>query len=236
VAGRQISAVLLLLGGLLAAAPAAVGQGTLPGESSHDVPSASHDYSSIVYAVTPHVPGVTVRVQGFADRLLLSNRTEQTVTIYGYQGEPYARVLPDGTAEENTRSPATYINTTFYGDVTVPASANAQAPPRWVPVGRTGTFEWLDHRIHWASPLLPPEVKDRARRTFVFGWSVPISIGSRGGAIVGALYWNAQGSPAPLAAIVLVVAIGIGGALLILLMRRRRARVYAAGATGGEAW
>ena len=42
----------------------------------------------------------------FADRILLRNHTGKTVTIYGYEGEPYARVLANGTAEQNVRSPA----------------------------------------------------------------------------------------------------------------------------------
>ena len=102
------------------------------------------------------MPGLSVQVLEFADRLMLTNHTGKTVTIYGYQGEPYARVLANGTAEQNERSPATYLNTTFYGNVTVPASASPSAPPQWTVVDRTGQFEWHDHRIHWKSPLLPP--------------------------------------------------------------------------------
>ena len=113
----------------------------------------------------------------FADRLLLRNHTGKTVTVYGYSGEPYARVLPDGAAEQNARSPAVYLNTNFYAKVTVPPSASATATPRWQAVDRTGQFEWHDHRIHWMSPVTPPQVKDTGKRTKIFDWTVPIKVG-----------------------------------------------------------
>ena len=117
------------------------------------------------------MPGLSVEVLEFADRLLLRNHTGKTVTVYGYSGEPYARVLPDGAAEQNMRSPAVYLNTNFYANVTVPPSASATAPPQWEAVDRTGQFEWHDHRIHWMSPVTPPEVKDTSKRTKIFGWT-----------------------------------------------------------------
>ena len=75
------------------------------------------------------MPGLKLEVLEFADRLVLTNHTGKTVTIYGYQGEPYARVLADGAVEENVHSPAYYLNQNFYGDVNVPASPR-RAPPR----------------------------------------------------------------------------------------------------------
>ena len=89
---------------------------------------SNYNYRSNITRVTPNVPGLSLQVLEFADRLLLTNHTGKTVTIYGYQGEPYARVLANGTAEQNTRSPATYLNTSFYGNVTVPASRQSERP------------------------------------------------------------------------------------------------------------
>jgi hypothetical protein len=241
--------IIAALAGLLCCAPVVSAQSalpSLPSQNPNNDQGANYQYSSIITAVTPHVPGLTVRVQEFADRLLLSNHTGATVTIYGYQGEPYARVQADGTTEQNALSPATYLNSSFFGKVTVPAVANPQAPPRWVLVDRTGMFEWHDHRIHWSSPLLPPEVKDKGKRTFIFAWSVPISIGTRRGAIMGVLYWNPENSSAPVAIIVLGVLITLGGLLFVLFVRRRRSAeapaAGGAGAAGGgrgsgpEAW
>lgn len=64
----------------------------------------------------------------FADRILLRNDTGKTVTVYGYSGEPYARVQPDGTTEQNVHSRAVYLNTNFYANVTVPPTANPSFP------------------------------------------------------------------------------------------------------------
>jgi hypothetical protein len=196
---------------------------------------SNYHYRSNITGVAPSVPGLSLEVLEFADRLLLTNHTGRTVTIYGYQGEPYARVLADGTAEQNTRSPATYLNTSFYGNVTVPASASPSAPPHWVVVDRTGQFEWHDHRIHWMSPLTPPQVKDKGKRTLIFDWQVPIRVGAQMGAVNGQLFWTPESSRASTAVIVLGVAIALLGVLFVLFVRRRRARAGAGpgGAPGG---
>jgi hypothetical protein len=200
---------------------------------------SNYDYRTYITSVTPKIKGLSLEVLEFADRLLLRNNTGRTVTIYGYSGEPYARVQPDGAAEENMRSPAVYLNTNFYADVSVPASANANDPPKWVVVDRTGQFEWHDHRIHYMSPVTPPEVRDESKRTFVFDWSVPIAVGTQKGAIDGALYWVPESSKASTAAIavfVVLIALALG---FVVFVRRRRVRSTDGGSTssaGGEAW
>jgi hypothetical protein len=195
-----------------------------------DDQGSSFHYRSNITSIDPRPPGLKVEVLEFADRLLLVNHTGREVTVYGYAGEPYARVLANGTAEQNANAPATYLNRDFYGDVNPPPSATPSARPRWEVVDRTGQFEWHDHRIHYMSPAVPPQVKDRGRRTLVFDWRVPIRVGARRGAIDGALYWTPESSRVSTAAIALGVAIALAGLGLVLLVRRRR-RVPA-----GEAW
>ncbi len=190
---------------------------------------SSYEYRSNITAITPRVPGLSIEVLEFADRLLLRNHTGKTVTIYGYEGEPYARVLANGTAEQNVHAPATYLNTNFYGDVTVPPIASAGATPKWEVVDRTGEFEWHDHRIHYMSPVVPPQVKDRSKRTLVFNWTVPLTVGASKVAVDGQLFWTPENSKAPLAVIILGVAIVIGGLAFVVFVRRRRARLAAAG-------
>jgi len=205
---------------------------------------SSYEYRSEITSVEPRVPGLGVQVLEFADRLLLSNHTGKTVTIYGYEGEPYARVLANGTAEQNEHAPATYLNTNFYADVTVPSTAAAGDPPDWVVIDRTGQFEWHDHRIHWMSPVPPEAVKNRSKRTLIFDWRVPIEVGTRRGAIAGQLFWTPENSKASSAVIVLGVAIALLGLLFVLYVRRRRSRSDAgppAGPAAGsgpgrEAW
>jgi hypothetical protein len=218
----------------LFAGASALAAGTHTSESGNPIndQGSSYEYRSNITAVTPSVPGLSFQVLEFADRILMTNHTGKTVTIYGYEGEPYARVLANGTVEQNVRSPATYLNTNFYAQVTVPPIASAGAPPQWQVIDRTGQFEWHDHRIHWMSPIPPEKVKNTSKRTLIFDWQVPIAVGSTKGAIAGQLFWTPESSKASLAVIILGVVIVLAGLAFVLLVRRRRAR--AAIATGGS--
>ena len=208
--------------------------GTTASESGNPIndQGSSYEYRSNITAVTPSVPGLSFQVLEFADRILVTNHTGKTVTIYGYEGEPYARVLANGTVEQNVRSPATYLNTSFYAQVAVPSSASASATPQWKVIDHTGQFEWHDHRIHWMSPVPPAKVKDKSRRTLIFDWRVPIAVGPTKGAIAGQLYWTPESSKAPLAVLVLGVAIVLAGLTFVLFVRRRRAGALLAGGEG----
>jgi hypothetical protein len=221
----------LLAAAALLAAPAGAEEVSSPVNDQ----GSSYHYRSLITSVTPAVTGLSVQVLQFADRLQLINHTGKTVTIFGYSGEPYVRVLADGTVERNVRSPATYLNQSFYGDINVPPQADASAPPQWQLVERTGQFEWHDHRIHFTSPAIPPEVKDQSRRTLIFDWKVPIEVGTAKGAIAGQLFWEPENSSTPLAAIIVGVVIVLGGLLLVLYVRRRRARTPLPGGGGGPA-
>ena len=242
-----LSGAALMALAVLAGAPSALAAGTsTEGGSPINDQGSNYNYRSNITAITPNVPGLKLEVLEFADRLLLTNHTGKTVTIYGYQGEPYARILANGTAEQNVRSPATYLNTSFYGDVTVPASANPSAPPKWEVVDRTGQFEWHDHRIHWMSPTVPPEVKNKSKRTLIFNWQVPIQVGTEKGTVNGNLFWTPENSKASTAVIVIGVLIAVAGVLFVLFVRRRRSRTRGGGESpiepgeparsGGEAW
>jgi hypothetical protein len=241
--------VLLIVAALVPAAAAqAMGAAYVPKVSDRETGNpindqgSSYQYRSNITRIEPSIPGLSVEVLEFADRLLLRNHTGKTVTIYGYEGEPYARVLANGTAEQNVRAPATYLNTNFFGNVTVPPSARASDPPQWEAVDRTGEFEWHDHRIHWMLPSVPAAVTDKSRRTFIFAWKVPIAVGATRASIDGQLFWTPENSKAPLAVIILGVAIALGGLAFALFVRRRRARAALAGAgqglgaSAGEAW
>jgi hypothetical protein len=193
-------------------------------------------YRSYVTGIEPKVAGLELQVLEFADRLLLRNHTGRTVTIFGYSHEPYARVLGNGTVEVNTHSPAFYLNQSFYGAVTVPASASSTAPPQWSVVDRTGQFEWHDHRIHYMSPAVPAQVTDKSELTKIFNWQVPIEVGTQTGVVNGQLFWTPeQGSKTPVAAIVALVAIVLLALLLVVGVRRRRSEPPGAGTGDGSA-
>lgn len=223
---RSIAAVLgLLLLGAPVAAQAESKAPTSTKESGSPIndQGSNYNYRSNITQITPDLPGLHLEVLEFADRLLLRNQTGKTVTVYGYQNEPYARVLADGAVEVNEHSPAFYLNENFYGDVNVPSSASPTAKPDWVLVDRTGQFEWHDHRIHYMSPALPAQVKDKSKRTKIFNWQVPIAVGSKPAAVDGQLFWvPEQGTKTPVAAIVALVLIVLAGLALVFVVRRRR--------------
>jgi hypothetical protein len=196
---------------------------TLESGSPINDQGSNYNYRSYVTHVAPSTPGVSLQVLEFADRLILTNHSGKTVTVLGYQGEPYGRVLADGTVQVNTNSPAYFLNQNFYADVNVPAYATATATPHWTVVDRTGRLEWHDHRIHWMSPVPPPQVKDKSKRTKIFNWQVPIQVGAQKATVNGELFWIPAGvNSAPTAAIVALVALVVLGLLLVLFVRRRR--------------
>ena len=83
------------------------------------------NYRSVIDGVIPNTPGVKLQVLNFDDRLQLDNRSGKTVTVQGYQHEPYARLLADGTVEVNRNSPAYYLNNDRTSTGKVPAERQA---------------------------------------------------------------------------------------------------------------
>jgi hypothetical protein len=193
-------------------------------ENPINTEGSKYDYRSTVTAVTPAQPGLQVTVIQYADRLLVTNHTGKTVTVYGYQREPYARVLANGTAELNTSSRAYYLNQNFFGRVSVPPSASPSAPPHWTVVGSGAQLEWHDHRIHWMLPGIPPQVTDASKRTKIFDWTVPIRVGAQPAAIRGELVWVPQEDWSPLILVGALAAASAAVALALTIRRRRQAR------------
>jgi MYXO-CTERM domain-containing protein len=192
------------------------------------------NYRSIVDAVTPDAPGLKLQVLNYDDRFELTNRTGQTVTVQGYNGEPYARVLANGTVELNQRSPAYYLNNDRNADVKVPARADPKAPPEWKVADRSASVQWHDHRMHWMCQGLPPQVKDKSKRTKVYDYSIPIEIGSTPGAIKGTLFWQPESGGAPVGMFVGLGVLAVLAIGAVAVVRRRREREPSKGAA--EAW
>ena len=148
---------------LIAAAAAALLLAGAPLAAAH---RGNPNMRSEVTAITPETGGITVSVLNGDDRLALHNTSGKDVVIEGYRGEPYARVLGDGSVEVNTNSEAYYLNDDRYGDVKVPAGLGEE--PKWKRLSRAGRFEWHDHRMHWMSQSKPPQVQDEGKRTHIF--------------------------------------------------------------------
>lgn len=169
---------------LIGAAAAALMLAGAPLAPAH---SGNPNMRSKVTAVTPATKGVTVTVLNYDDRLELENTSGEPVVVEDYRGKPYARVLGDGTVQVNTNSEAYYLNDDRFAQAEVPDGLGSQ--PKWKLVSRTGRFEWHDHRMHWMSQGTPPQVADKAKRTHIFDWKVPVTIGGARGAIAGTLDW-----------------------------------------------
>ena len=181
------------------------------------------NYRSVINEVTPRMPGVSFQVLNYDSYMQLLDQDGREVVIYGYEGEPYARILKDGTVQVNERSPALYLDENRFAEVKVPPIADAEAPPKWKTFDHSGSFIWHDHRMHYMSPDLPPAVKDQSKKTKVFNYQIPISVEGKKGDINGTLYWvgpaNTSKTPFIIAGIAIVL---IGGALVIWVRRRRR--------------
>jgi hypothetical protein len=105
-----------------AVALAAFGLCVLPGVAAAH--QGNPNYRSVLRAVTPAVPGLQVQVLGSDNQMQLVNRSGRPVTIFGYQDEPYARVLGDGTVQVNLRSPAYYLDQDVAGTTPVSPAQN----------------------------------------------------------------------------------------------------------------
>jgi hypothetical protein len=190
------------------------------------VPALAHegnpDFRSEIDSVRPDVPGVGFEVIGYDADMEMVVRQGHEVTIYGYEGEPYARVLGDGTVQKNQRSPATFLNTDRFGETTVPKSADAQAPPLWKTVDDSGTLRWHDHRMHYMATDTPPQVKDESKRTKVFDYEIPLRIDGQEGALEGTLFWVGPTDTSKTPFILAAVAIVLLGGAAVLIARRRR--------------
>jgi hypothetical protein len=206
------------MGAALALAVAALAA-TAPAATAH---AGNPNYRSVLRPGSPGVPGVRVQVLGYDNEFGLIDSGHKQVTIFGYDGEPYARLLPDGTVQVNRLSPALYLNEDRFATTKVPAFANSKAPPSWKFLDKTGRFDWHDHRMHWMAQTLPPQVKDKHRKTKVFDYQIPIQVGSQRTALRGTLFWAGQPAGFPIAALISLVLLAGLGIVTATVVRRRR--------------
>ncbi|SFO60425.1 hypothetical protein SAMN05660359_04641 [Geodermatophilus obscurus] len=184
----RVSAVLLAVAALLL-----LGAG--PAAAHTDRGVAASNYAGQVLGMSALMPGVDLQVAEFGDSLELRNRSTEIVTVYGYSDEEYLRIGPDGVWR-NANSPATYINLRVDGNTTLPAHADPAAVPDWQQVSTRPEYSWHDHRTHWMSPSLPPQVAadpDRPHR--VFAWQVPLSYDGTPVVVDGELTWSPPPNP-----------------------------------------
>jgi hypothetical protein len=191
-------------------------------------------YESLVEGVSPKLSGFSVTVLNGDDRLEVVNHSSKTITIDGYNREPYLRMEPGGTVSVNLKSPAYYLNVDPTDTAPVPAIADAKAAPQWKVVEHDGRYQFHDHRIHWMATSTPQQVTDKSKRTKVTDWRVPLHAAGSNGAISGTLFWRGSAGGPPVGAFIGLVLIVLLGAASVVVVRRRRAAGTGDG-DGGDA-
>ena len=149
---------------------------------------------------------VTWSVRALDSYLEVSNRSGDELVVFGYDGEPYLRIGPDGVLE-NRNSAAVYLNNDRFAETPVPAGVGADAEPEWVEVANAPVYRWHDHRIHWMAQTEPPQVKtDPTAVQVIQDWTVPFTLGGEPFAVQGQLRWIPPPSPWPWLAAALIIA------------------------------
>jgi hypothetical protein len=200
------------------------------------------NFRSVFNGLSTPLPGVEVQVIGYDSLYELRSTAKQPVTIYGYDGEPYSRILPDGTVQQNTNSSAVYLNNDEFGTAPVPAHAHKGAPVVWKTVDKTASITWHDHRMHYIGTGKPPKVTDTHKKTKIFDYKIPIAEGATRSDITGTLFWvGPAGGGFPVGAGIAFAIILLGSAVLVVTVRRRRAApaepvVSTTGGGRNEAW
>lgn len=190
-------------------------------------PAAAHtvggveatNYRSEITAITPTVPGVTIRLRDLGGRVELTNRTDEDIIVQGYENEPYLRVGPSGVFE-NRRSPSLFQNRITSGStelVELPPEADPAAPPEWRRRNGGQTVSWRDHRVRWTEAD-PPAVRANpsVAQTVVSRWSLGFLRGQSTESIVvtGRIAWIPGPAVWPwlVATVVLFAAVLVAGA------------------------
>jgi len=210
------------------------------GASAHGDGAASQLFLSEITSIAPAIPGVTGVVLSRDDQIELDNAQGATFTVLGYEGEPYLRFSKDGISV-NLHSPARYLNSDRFAQVSLPADANAKLAPKWDVLTLGKRWSWHDHRIHWMSTILPPAAKaDPQRSHLVFDWTIPVQVagavagtGAGTSTIAGKLTYVPPQGGSDIGLIVgIALPVGVvllaGAASVLLVLRRRRGSTPAA--------
>ena len=109
------------------------------------VPALGHegnpDFRSEINSVRPNVPGVSFEVLNYDADIELVAEDGHEVLIYGYEDEPYARVLARrDRAEEPALAGHLPERRSLRRSARCPEIADPKAPPDWKTVDKSGTF------------------------------------------------------------------------------------------------
>lgn len=180
------------------------------------------NYRSVIDRIEPAQPDLELEVIDYDADLRLTAPAATRIEIPGYEGEPYARIIADGTVQVNVRSPSAYLNADRYGDTPIPDEADPEAEPTWETIRSDGTFQWHDHRSHWMSPEPPEHVQGVTERTEIFDYEIPILVDGEPTTIHGTLYWVGPEQGGALPFLLAGAAILLAAGVLTAIVRRRR--------------
>jgi hypothetical protein len=170
------------------------------------------DFSSTVTSIEPHPDGLDVHTSGGDAFLTIEVDEGHEVIVEGYSGEPYLRIDPDGTVEENQNSPATFINVSRYGtnelvpdDLPVDPDELLALEPDWKQVCTGGEYSWHDHRTHFMGV---GEVPAERGEDFPSPWEVPLTFDGEDVLVTGTITFHQDVSPIPWFVLALAALIG----------------------------
>lgn len=154
--------------------------------------SASHDFESIPSGIEPPALGTGIEIEmvDYDSRVRLRNNSGKEVIVEGYDGEPYARLDPDGGVYLNSRSPAFYLNQDRNARTEVDPSADPSAPPEWERQADNGELTWYDKRTHTLKTGMPSDVKNPAEPAVIRKYGIPLRIGGQPAELKGTLFWS----------------------------------------------
>jgi len=220
---------------LLGVAVAAVGALAVPAGVAFADPPGPTDYRSSVVSIEPSTAAIAVDIVGGDSLVRLRAEPGTEVSILGYYGEPYVRILADGSVQQNRQSPSVAQNETRYGQGSVPAGTASEIAarlPEWEAIGRSGEFLWHDHRAHWMSPEAPPGARPG---DVVSDQEIPLLVGGTEVSVRVVTVLQPAPSRVPVAGGAIVAGFT---ALMLLSSRRRQAWLLAVAgaAAAGVGW
>lgn len=167
------------------------------------------NFSTTLGGVAPALDGVRVRLIDTGSRIELRNDGPEVVVL-GDQGEPYLRVGPGGSFE-NEASPTVASNRRDSHTPAPPGAEGTGQPagsggteqpagaPTWRKLSSAPVVRWHQHSTHWMEARQPPEVeRSPGERHVVFPrWEVALQRGEERSVVFGTLTWVPGPSPAP---------------------------------------
>ncbi|MGH8899008.1 MAG: hypothetical protein ACRDZ4_18780 [Egibacteraceae bacterium] len=163
---------------------------------AHGRASDTSNYTSRITS-GDNLPGVRWKIYNGDEFLGVENTGRTELAVPGYTpGDQYLRIGPAGVFV-NRNSQAVYQNQDRYMRVQAPPGVGPDAKPDWVKVSSTPRYAWHDHRIHYMSFGLPPQVRDKGQLTRIFGWNIPFTYGGQQKGLGGELLWVPGPSPWP---------------------------------------